>query len=59
MVSLAATRDEIIFLGAPQRNDMVDESDEAHRPKKILTAILSSKKDIDEHDTLGNCQDRS
>ena len=38
---------------------MVDESDEARRPEKILTTILPSKKDIDEHDTLRHCQDRS
>ena len=59
MVSLAATRDEIIFFGCSSAGRMVDESDEARRPEKILTTILHSKKDIDEHNTLRHCQDRS
>ena len=59
MVLRAATRDEIIFLGALQRDDVVDESDVAQRPEKILIPVLPSKKKIEEHDTLRHCQDRS
>ena len=43
MVLRAATRDEIMFLGALQRDDMVDESEVAQRPEKILIPVLPSK----------------
>ena len=50
-------RDNIF--GCSSAGRIVDESDEARRPEKILTTILPGKKDIDEHNTLRHCQDRS
>ena len=46
MVSRAATTDEIMFWCALQRDEMVDESDEAHRCEKIFTTILPAKKTL-------------